>query len=153
MSSFFNSQDLFSNSPHLFLEVSLYICDRNLFLDQDNNFFHYPFVGYCRDILGRSYMLITSGSLRVEQHDVIHCYLNFTQHWNIQDLFIPYKFVQTAANTNSAEQLQYITLMPISKFWQDWRENEIVDWLTWKVIDEEALRLHLTQTIFYTSLV
>ena len=42
-------------------------------------------------------MLITSGSLRVKQHDVIHCYLNFTQVQNILDISIPYKFIQTAA--------------------------------------------------------
>ena len=59
--------------------------------------FHYSFVGYCMDILGRSYMLIMSESLRVEQCDVIHCHLNFTQVRNIMDISIPYKFVQTAA--------------------------------------------------------
>ena len=39
--------------------------------------------------LGRSYMLITSGSLRVKQHEVIHCHLNFTQVQNILDISIP----------------------------------------------------------------
>ena len=43
-------------------------------------------------------MQITShGCLRVKQRDVIHCYLNFTEVRNIQDLSIPHKFVQTAA--------------------------------------------------------
>ena len=68
---------------------SLYICYRNLFLDQDKNFFHNPFVGHCMDSLGISYMLITSGSLRVKQQDVIHCHLNFTQVRNILDISIP----------------------------------------------------------------
>ena len=49
------------------------------------------------DILGRSYMLVMSESLRVKQCDVIHCHLNFTQVQNIMDISIPYKFVQTAA--------------------------------------------------------
>ena len=61
------------------------------------NFFHNPFVGHCMYSLGRSYMLITSGSLRVKQHDVIHCHLNFTQVRNIVDISIPCKFFQTAA--------------------------------------------------------
>ena len=38
-----------------------------LFLDQEKIFFHNPFVGHCMYSLGRSYMLITSGSLRVKQ--------------------------------------------------------------------------------------
>ena len=62
-------------------------------LDQDNNFFHYPFVRYCKDIVRRSYMLITSGSLMVKQCDVIHCHLHFTQLQNILDIGIAYKFV------------------------------------------------------------
>ena len=49
------------------------------------------------DILGRSYMLIMSESLRVKQCDVIRCLLNLTQVRNILDISIPYKFVQTAA--------------------------------------------------------
>ena len=60
-------------------------------------FLHNPFVGHCMYSLGRIYMLITSGSLRVKQHDVIHCHLNFTQVRNIVDISIPCKFVQTAA--------------------------------------------------------
>ena len=35
-------------------------------------------------------MLIMSESLRVEQCDVIHCHLNFTQVRNIMDISIPY---------------------------------------------------------------
>ena len=64
-------------------------------LDQDKNFFHYPFVGYCMDILGRSYMLITSGSLMVKQCDVIYCslHVNFTQLQNILAISFPCKFV------------------------------------------------------------
>ena len=49
------------------------------------------------DILGRSYMLIMSESLRVKQCDVIHYHLYLTQVRNILDISIPYKFVQTAA--------------------------------------------------------
>ena len=61
------------------------------------------------DILGRSYLLIISESLRVKQYDVIHCHLNFTQVWNIVDINIPYKFVQTAAylTLQSSGSMQY----------------------------------------------
>ena len=44
------------------------------------------------DILGRSYMLIMSESLRVK-----HYHLHLTQVRNILDISIPYKFVQTTA--------------------------------------------------------
>ena len=49
------------------------------------------------DILGRSYMLIMSESLRVKQCDVIHYHLDLPQVRNILDISIPYKFVQTTA--------------------------------------------------------
>ena len=63
----FNSQDLIVNLPLLLLHISLLISYKNLVLDQDNNFglikfgySHYLFAGQCIDVIGRSYMLITS---------------------------------------------------------------------------------------------
>ena len=62
--------------------------------------------------------------------------------------------------TNSAEKLQYIILMLISRFWEVLvnfhlfrLKRRLNYWLTWKVIDKETWRLHITQTIFSTSLV
>ena len=55
LSSFFNSQDLFASSPLWLLHISMYICYRNLLLGQNNNFFITLSVGYCMDVLGRSY--------------------------------------------------------------------------------------------------
>ena len=76
--------------------------------------FHYSFVGYCMDILGRSYLLIMSESLGVKQRDVIHYYLNFKfkTSWT---LAFPTNLFQLLL-TKSAEQLQYVILMLISRF-------------------------------------
>ena len=63
-------QDLIVNSPLLLLHISLLIGYDNLVLDQDNNFCQldkfgyscYLFAGLYKDIVGRIYMLIISGS-------------------------------------------------------------------------------------------
>ena len=58
-------------------------------------------------------MLIMSESLRVEQCDVIHCHLNFTQVQNIMDMAFPTNLFKLQL-TKSAEQLKYAIPMPIS---------------------------------------
>ena len=67
------------------------------------------------DILGRSYMLIMSESLRVKQCDVIHYHLDLPQVRNILDISIPTNLFKLQL-TKSAEQLQYVILMLISRF-------------------------------------
>ena len=105
------------------------------------------------DVLGRSYMLITSESLRVKLCNVIHCYLNFTQVRNIQDLSFPTNLFKLQL-TKPAEQLQYSILMLISLFWQVLINFHLFRLKgKWKATDKKTLRLHLTQTIFSPRLV
>ena len=64
----FNFQDLIINSPFWLPHISLLISYKNLVFDQGNNFSPISlsilitcFAGKCLEIIGRSYMLITSG--------------------------------------------------------------------------------------------
>ena len=65
------------------------LIQENHFLPNKFEYAHYPFTGKCMEILGRSYMLITSGSWRVERDEIaleIVDLLN-SQHNNDYDNF------------------------------------------------------------------
>ena len=93
------------------------------------------------DSLGRSYMLITSGSLRVKQLNSMMWYtaaqisLKFEISWT---LAFPANLFKLQLIT-STEQLQYVILMLISQFWQvlvNFHLSRLKGkwncWLTWK---------------------